>query len=134
MEQAKANPEGQGYTVAQVAKELGRSERQVERYIAGGRLSAEWVKGKRGRKRLIKEIPEELLAVRRDKALKRQSKPPDAKLQEEPHRGDQVVIDTRVVKIHWGVYVAIAVCLGLAIASLIVALYALDVAYWIGGG
>ena len=123
-----------GYTIDQAAKALGRSKRQVERYIAAGRLGVEYVPGRYGQERRILEIPEDLLAQGQKRGEVGQFKPSEVN-PDGDRRGDgPVVIDTRVVRIHWAVYVAILICFGLALAGLIAALHALDVAYWIGGG
>lgn len=132
--------ESQGYTVSQVAKKLGVSRRTVERYIHTGklpkveRLEGGMIAGRFGPEYRILEIPEELLARKREREQKGRFKPSGGNLTEERRVGEQVIVETRVVRMHWGVYVAIAICLGLAIAGLVAALHALDVAYWIGGG
>lgn len=53
--------EDKGYTIPQVAERLGRSTRQVRRYILDGKLSARTISGKWGPEYRIDEIPEELI-------------------------------------------------------------------------
>ena len=130
----KPAADNQGSTIAQVAKRLGKSKRTVERYIAAGILKVEYVEGKFGDERRIREIPLELLAEKQEEGQGGQIAPSQGDLPIERRVSDPVIVETRVVRIHWGVYLAILICFGLALAGLIAALHALDVAYWIGGG